>query len=166
MLKNLKAKYRKIINKLKYDQPSVAVDAIIENSDGKILLIKRVNTPFGWALPGVFVEEGESLETAAMREALEETSLNVCLTKQLYTYSDPHRDPRKHTISTVYVAQKICNNEAVARDDASEVLWVRPIQIANFNSDITMVFDHKQIIVDYCNWKYNRKEVKIKMGEM
>jgi len=83
--------------------PLVTVDIIIEVGGG-IVLIARKNPPHGWALPGGFVDYGESLETAAVREAKEETSLDVGLTEQFYTYSDPSRDARHHTVSTVFIA--------------------------------------------------------------
>src|SRR5687768_8665746 len=84
--------------------PLPTVDIIIELGEGEIVLIERKNPPHGWALPGGFVDYGESLEAAAVREAKEETSLQVQLVEQFYTYSDPDRDPRYHTISTVYIA--------------------------------------------------------------
>ncbi len=87
----------------KLRNPLLTVDIIIE-IDGKIVLIERKNPPHGWALPGGFVDYGESIESAAVREAAEETSLVVNLIEQFYTYSDPHRDPRHHTVSTVFIA--------------------------------------------------------------
>ena len=85
--------------------PYSTVDMIIEMENGGIILIKRKNPPFGWALPGGFVDYGESLEEAAVREAREETSLEITLTTQFHTYSNPKRDPRRHTITTVFVAK-------------------------------------------------------------
>ena len=103
-----------------YKNPVPTVDIIIEiqREDGKegIVLIKRKNPPHGWAIPGGFVDYGESLEEAAVREAKEETSLDVQLKKQLHTYSDPDRDPRQHTISTVFVAS--ARGRPKAEDDA------------------------------------------------
>ena len=84
--------------------PLPTVDIIIELAGGGVVLIERKNFPQGWALPGGFVDCGESLEAAAVREAQEETSLRVQLIEQFYAYSDPSRDPRHHTISTVYIA--------------------------------------------------------------
>ena len=93
----------------RYKNPFPTVDVIIEveREDGRqgIILIKRKNPPYGWALPGGFVNYGETLEEAAIREVKEETSLDIEIRFQLHTYSDPKRDPRQHTISTVYVAR-------------------------------------------------------------
>ena len=88
---------------LQYRNPLLTVDIIIEMDD-RIILIERRNPPRGWALPGGFVDYGESLETAAIREAKEETSLDIFIKEQFHTYSDPGRDPRHHTVSTVYIA--------------------------------------------------------------
>jgi ADP-ribose pyrophosphatase YjhB (NUDIX family) len=126
--------------------PIPTVDIIIESNKG-ILLIKRKNPPEGWALPGGFVDYGESLESAAVREAKEETSLDVELTRQFHTYSDPQRDPRHHTITTVFIAKAA--GKAVAGDDAKEAgIFDKdglPEQIA---------FDHRDIIQDYFTGRY------------
>ena len=108
----------------------------------RIVLIKRRNYPFGWAIPGGFVDYGESLEEAAMREAEEETSLKVKLLFQLGAYSDPSRDPRQHTISVVFVAR--AEGKPVAADDAEDVV-VR--DGASIPEDLA--FDHGKIIRDY-----------------
>ena len=89
-----------------YKNPKPTVDIIIELTGGRIVLIRRKNPPHGWAIPGGFVDEGEPLEHAAVREAKEETGLDVTLTDQLFTYSDPKRDPRLHTISTAASGSK------------------------------------------------------------
>ena len=89
----------------RYRNPSPTVDLIIELPGHRIVLIERKNPPHGYALPGGFVDYGESLEDAARREALEETGLKVELVRQFHTYSDPSRDPRKHTITTVLIAR-------------------------------------------------------------
>jgi ADP-ribose pyrophosphatase YjhB (NUDIX family) len=137
----------------KYKNPSPTADVIIEivRKDGKegIVLIKRKNPPFGWALPGGFVDYGESLENAAVREAREETSLSIQLKCQLHTYSDPNRDPRKHTITTVFIAT--AQGKPKAADDAKEIGIFTKEEI-NF----PLAFDHDKILSDY----YNNKRKK------
>jgi len=126
----------------KYRNPFPTVDIIIEMGKGRIVLIKRKNPPFGWALPGGFVDYGESLESAAVREAEEETSLKVELLYQLGAYSDPQRDPRQHNISVVFVARAA--GEPRAADDAAGV--------GIFDTDSlpeTLAFDHGKILQDY-----------------
>ena len=100
----------------RHRNPVPTVDIIIEYRDQGLVLIERANPPPGWALPGGFVDYGESLEAAAIREAREETGLTVTLLGQFHTYSDPRRDPRQHTITTVYVAQG--EGQPQAADDA------------------------------------------------
>jgi 8-oxo-dGTP diphosphatase len=121
--------------------PVPTVDIIIETGGG-VVLVRRKNPPHGWALPGGFVDYGESLEEAAVREAREETGLSVELIRQMHTYSDPGRDPRQHTITTVYVAR--AEGRLRAGDDAkaAEVFTEEtlPREIA---------FDHRQILEDY-----------------
>jgi len=130
----------------RYRNPHPTVDLIIEmrDRDGrlKIVLVKRKFPPPGWALPGGFVEYGESLEAAAVREAREETSLEVELRYQLHTYSDPGRDPRKHTITTVYVA--LGKGTPSPRDDAADIVLADPRKIGR-----RLAFDHGRIIRDY-----------------
>jgi ADP-ribose pyrophosphatase YjhB (NUDIX family) len=125
-----------------YQNPVPTVDIIIELESKGIVLIKRKNPPSGWAIPGGFVDYGESLEEAAIREAREETNLDVELIRQFHTYSDPKRDPRHHTITTVYIAKG--KGKPEARDDALELgVFTRsslPEQIA---------FDHRTILEDY-----------------
>ncbi len=130
--------------------PVPAVDLIIEIRlpDGRtgIVLIERKNPPPGWALPGGFVDYGETLEQAAIREAREETSLNVELVRQFHTYSDPGRDPRGHTISTVFIARAEGMPEAA--DDARKTAVFTREEI-NF----PLAFDHRQILDDYFAWR-------------
>jgi 8-oxo-dGTP diphosphatase len=129
-----------------FNNPIPTVDIIIQikKKDGKegIVLIKRKNPPRGWALPGGFVDYGESLEQAAIREAKEETSLDIDLIRQLHTYSDPRRDPRKHTITTVYVAT--AEGQPEAKDDAAEIKIFSREEI-----DFPLAFDHAKILEDY-----------------
>ncbi|MDD5097297.1 MAG: NUDIX hydrolase [Candidatus Omnitrophica bacterium] len=122
--------------------PYVTVDAIIEVSGG-IVLIQRSNPPFGWALPGGFVDYGESLEDAVKREAKEETNLDLTEIKQFHTYSNPKRDPRFHTIGTVFIAKG--KGTPKAGDDAQGLKVVKPEAIAK----LQLAFDHKQILLDY-----------------
>ncbi|UCD71887.1 MAG: NUDIX hydrolase [Syntrophobacterales bacterium] len=138
-----------------YKNASPTVDIIIEvearGVETGIVLIKRKNEPHGWALPGGFVDYGESLEEAAVREAKEETGLNVHLIRQFHTYSDPKRDPRFHTISTVYIAR--AHGVPEAKDDAQEV------GIFNqHNLPEGIVFDHPKILEDYFQEKARKKE--------
>lgn len=120
--------------------PVPTVDIIIETGGG-VVLIKRKNPPLGWALPGGFVDYGESLEQAAVREAQEETGLAVRLVRQFHTYSDPDRDLRLHTVSTVFIAT--AQGEAQAGDDAAEV------RIFSVAALPPLAFDHKRILDDY-----------------
>jgi 8-oxo-dGTP diphosphatase len=133
-----------------YRNPTPTVDIIIELIDQPkrpIILIERRNPPHGWALPGGFVDEGESVETAAKREALEETSLTVNLIEQFYVYSDPARDPRQHTLSIVFIAA--ASGQARAADDAQTIgifdLWELPAKLC---------FDHHSILQDYAYYRY------------
>ena len=126
--------------------PLLTVDAIIETDNG-IILIKRKNLPAGWAIPGGFVDYGETLEEAAIREMKEETSLDINLGRQFHTYSNPDRDPRHHTVSTIFIATATGNPEAA--DDAIDIgIFTKD----NLPEDIA--FDHRQILEDYFNGKY------------
>jgi len=125
-----------------YRNPIPTVDIIIEVED-KIVLIERKNPPFGWALPGGFVDYGESFETAALREAEEETGLKVTQLRQFHTYSDPSRDERHHSASTVFTGK--AQGQPVAGDDASQArLFTR--------QDLPeLAFDHARILSDFFN---------------
>lgn len=140
----------------KHRNPVPTVDIIIEiqREDGKegIVLIKRKNSPHGWAIPGGFVDYGESLEEAAAREAKEETSLDVQLKRQFHTYSDPDRDPRQHTISTVFAAT--AQGQPRARDDAQEVGVFTRDEI-----DFPLAFDHSRILEDYFEQKKKNSKI-------
>ncbi|MGC8927220.1 MAG: NUDIX domain-containing protein [Myxococcota bacterium] len=137
-----------------YKNPYPAVDIIIEYQGG-IILIKRKNPPYGWAIPGGFVDYGESLPSAALREAREETSLDVELIEQFYTYSKPDRDPRFHTVSTVFIAKGA--GDLKGADDAVEA---KVFYEQNLPEDI--VFDHREILSDYFIFKKSGKRPEIK----
>ncbi|MDP6943238.1 MAG: NUDIX hydrolase [Myxococcota bacterium] len=122
--------------------PYPTVDVIIEMAPGEIVLIRRRNPPHGWALPGGFVDYGERLEDAAVREVKEETGLDVTLTRQLHTYSDPARDPRKHTITTVFTGT--ASGTPVGDDDAAEA---RVFSVDDLPSPLC--FDHGDILEDW-----------------
>lgn len=124
----------------------ISVDAIIE-AEGGIVLIKRKNPPPGWAIPGGFVDYGETLEQAVSREMKEETGLDIRIIRQFHTYSDPHRDPRHHTISTIFIAA--ASGKPVAADDALEAGIFRRDNLPG-----EMAFDHRKVLEDYFNKKY------------
>jgi 8-oxo-dGTP diphosphatase len=128
--------------------PLPTTDAIIAAPDGRIVLIDRRNEPFGWAVPGGFIEQGEEYGAACRREAREETGLDVELVAQLFTYSDPRRDPRKHTASTVYACRVPAGVDPVAADDAKDARWFAESEIP-WGS---LCFDHAQILRDYFEW--------------
>lgn len=123
-----------------HKNPVPTVDLIIQIDDA-IVLIKRRNPPLGWALPGGFVDYGETLEQAAAREAKEETGLDVCLVGQFHSYSDPSRDPRHHTITTVFLAT--ASSLPTAGDDAAEA------RLFNRDALPPLVFDHGRILADF-----------------
>jgi len=123
--------------------PVPTVDVIVER-EGGVVLIKRKNPPYGWALPGGFVEYRESLEEAARREIKEETNLQVKELRQFHTYSDPARDPRFHTITTVFIGKG--EGEPKPADDAQELKILKRNTLPS-----SMAFDHKQILEDYFN---------------
>lgn len=134
---------------MSHRNPVPTVDAILQRGS-KILLIRRKNEPFKGmlALPGGFVNQGETVEDAVKREVREETSLEVEPIDILGVYSNPNRDPREHTLSVVFVAIILSGNEK-AQDDASKLEWV---ELSNVQ---TAAFDHQQILDDYRQWKAN-----------
>ncbi len=138
-----------------YRNPLLAVDAIIETGDG-ILLIERKNPPYGWALPGGFVDYGETLETAVIREAKEETNLDIKITEQFQAYSDPSRDPRKHTVSVIFIASADKKQPAVAMDDAKNLKIFRITEIPE-----NLAFDHGKILSDYRRYKNGESKQNI-----
>ena len=122
--------------------PYPTVDVVIERGGGRVILARRRNPPFGWALPGGFIDYGESVEDAARREALEETGLTVRLTGLLGVYSAPDRDPRHHTMSVVYLA-RADGQAPEAGDDAAEVGDFGLSELPE------LAFDHARILADY-----------------
>jgi 8-oxo-dGTP diphosphatase len=131
-----------------YKNPTPTVDVLVEldGRPGTVVLIERRNEPRGWAIPGGFVDEGEFLADAAVREAKEETGLDVELTALFHAYSDPARDARQHTVSTVYLARAA--GTPVGADDAADAgvfaLDALPSPI---------VFDHATILADYARFR-------------
>jgi 8-oxo-dGTP diphosphatase len=139
---------------MSFRNPAPTVDIIIELIDRPhrpIVLIERQNPPYGWAIPGGFVDYGESVETAAIREAKEEISLDVELLEQFQVYSNPNRDPRQHTLSIVFIA--VAKGEPKAADDAKNIdlfdLWNLPNNLC---------FDHDKILRDY--WQYRNYKIR------
>ncbi len=134
-----------------YKNPIPTVDCIIElphlGIPAPIVLIRRKNAPLGWAIPGGFIDYGESAEEAAVREALEETGLEVSLIGLLGVYSDPKRDERFCTISAVFVAT--ASRIPIASDDADYAAW---FQEGGLPEDIA--FDHEKILADYFKMRY------------
>ena len=132
-----------------YRNPVPTVDIIIAIGDRGVVLVRRKNPPVGWALPGGFVDYGETLEEAAAREAMEETSLAVTLTGQFHTYSDPGRDPRRHTITTVFTAA--ADGVPRAGDDAEQADVFPEESLPS-----PLAFDHADILADF--FRKRRKE--------
>jgi 8-oxo-dGTP diphosphatase len=134
--------------------PFVTVDVIIE-SRGGVVLIKRSNPPFGWALPGGFLDYGETLEEAAFREAKEETGMNLTCLRQMRSYSDPERDPRFQTITTVFTAKALgaprASSDAAEARVFSTVAWRK----------LKMAFDHKEILEEYLQQKKKFRQGRI-----
>jgi 8-oxo-dGTP diphosphatase len=131
-----------------YRNPVPTVDIIIAIANlpnRPIVLIERRNEPYGWAIPGGFVDYGETLEAAAKREAEEETCLQVDLIELLYVYSNPDRDPRQHTLSAVFLAE--ATGTPKAADDAKNLGL-----FAAWDLPTPLCFDHAQILRDY--WRY------------
>ncbi len=134
--------YVKHIQETLGNGPYVTVDIIIERPDG-IILIERSNPPYGWTLPGGFLDYGESVEEAAVREAKEETGLDLKNLRQFRVYSDPERDPRFHTVSVVFIAQGL--GEPQFGDDAKGLKVVKYAELTK----LRYAFDHNKVIKDY-----------------
>ena len=129
------------------DTPKLTVDVIIDMGAGQIVLIERKNAPLGWALPGGFVDVGEAVEEAALREVREETGLEVELVRQFHVYSDPKRDPRQHTASVVFIARGW--GKAKAGSDAQRAELYHEMNLPH-----EIAFDHRQILRDYFMARY------------
>jgi len=125
-----------------YRNPLLTVDIVIEAPGKGIILIERKNPPFGWAIPGGFVDYGETLEAAALREAKEETGMDLVGLKQFHAYSDPKRDPRGHTVSVVFTA--VGKGVPKAADDAKDLRIFRLEELPE-----NLAFDHALILSDY-----------------
>ncbi len=129
--------------------PRLTVDIIITRPGDRrrVLLIRRRNPPRGWAIPGGFVDRGETVESAAVREAGEETGLTVTLERQFHVYSDPDRDPRGHTASVVFVAS--AEGEPAAATDAADARFFAADALPE-----EIAFDHTRILRDYFDARY------------
>lgn len=137
----------------KPETPALTVDVIIEMHqlpNKPVVLIERKYPPYGWAIPGGFVDLGETVSRAVIREALEETCLEVTLDVLLGCYSDPARDNRGHTVSLVYIAH--ATDEPQAADDAADVMLLDPCDEAALEK-VQLAFDHRRILVDYCRYR-------------
>jgi len=131
-----------------YHNPTPTCDILIELEDrpGALVFVERKNEPVGYALPGGFVDEGEWVADAAVREAKEETGLDVVIVELFHVYSDPARDPRKHTVSTVFIAQAA--GIPVGGDDAARCIVCAPSELPG-----PLVFDHATIVQDYLEYR-------------
>lgn len=126
--------------------PELTVDAIIELDEGKVVLVERKNFPEGWAIPGGFVDPGETLADAVRREALEETSLRIEVREIFHVYSQPSRDPRGHTVSVVYHCT--ASGEPRGGDDAKTARAFSPDSLPP-----NIAFDHEKILGQFFDWK-------------
>lgn len=133
-----------------YKSPSLAVDIIIINSEGKIVLIERKNEPYGWAIPGGFVDYGEKLVDSAIREAKEETCVDIEIIDSLGIYDDPDRDPRQHVISVVFIATT--SQTPKPADDAKNLKLFTLDELPD-----DLVFDHNKILDDFKEWAKDGK---------
>jgi 8-oxo-dGTP diphosphatase len=136
---------------LEFKTPFVAVDAVIRTEDNKIVLIERKFEPLGLALPGGFVECGESCEDAVKREVMEETGLTFYIDKLIGVYSNPRRDPRAHIISIAYSGEGY--GTLSAGDDAKGIntININELDPMIFRNEMNFVFDHSRILMDYLN---------------
>jgi 8-oxo-dGTP diphosphatase len=140
-----------------FKNPTPTTDAIISDGSGRVVLIRRKNPPPGWALPGGFIDEGEEAGEACRREAREETGLEVELLQQLFTYSNPRRDPRQHTMATVYACRVPAGAEPKAGDDAAAAGWFHEREVPWAE----LAFDHGEILRDYFRWAQTGERRKL-----
>ncbi len=142
----------------KYRNPALTADIIIENKKGEVVLIQRKFPPFQgqWALPGGFVEYGETVEHAAVREAKEETGLRVKLEKLIGVYSDPRRDPRGHTVAVAFSA-RVLSGKLKAQDDAGDARWFKKVPPG------ALAFDHEKILKHFLTKKRNKVKSTYKL---
>jgi len=135
-----------------FKNPTPTCDILIElaGKPGTLVFIERKNPPHGFALPGGFIDEGEFAADAAVREAKEETGLDVSIVELFHVYSDPKRDSRKHTMSTVYIAT--ASGTPVAADDAARCIVCKPEELS-----APLVFDHATIVTDYLAYRATGK---------
>ena len=138
---------------MEYRNPTPTVDVVVYRKNEalrtlEVLLIERANPPYGWALPGGFVDEWEMVESAAIRELREETGLDITLDTLLYVYSNPSRDTRQHNLSVVFTASVSSNTAVIpiAGDDAKEAVFF------NVQSLPKLAFDHAEILEDFLQW--------------
>ncbi len=134
----------------RFDQPRLTVDAVVENRRGEVLLVERRNEPRGWALPGGFVDPGETVEAAAARELREETGLAARALVQFHVYSDPARDPRHPTVTVVFLVRA----EGTPRggDDAADARFFPADRLPS-----PIAFDHREILADVARWRAVRR---------
>ena len=132
----------------KYHNPTPTVDILIERAEhpGTLVFVERKNEPRGLALPGGFVDEGEWVADAAIREAKEETGLDIDIVELFHVYSNPKRDPRQHTVSTVFIARAL--GTPIGGDDAARCIVAAPDALPR-----SLVFDHATIVADYVAYK-------------
>jgi 8-oxo-dGTP diphosphatase len=125
------------------ETPKLTVDVVVPDERGRVLLVRRGSDPYGgqWALPGGFVDIGETTEAAAVRETAEETGLDVEIVRLVGVYSDPDRDPRGHNVSCTYLARLVEPGDPEGADDADEAAFLDP-------SEVELAFDHARIIAD------------------
>ena len=130
-----------------YRNPTPTADVFIYDQSLGVVIIKRANEPIGYALPGGFIDYGETAATAAKREMLEETGLEVQLLGILGVYSAPDRDPRQHTLTTVFVGQALDVSKLKAGDDAAQAAFYKLDQLPE-----PLVFDHAKVLADFKGW--------------